>query len=145
MASVLKVDTLTGVTTAGSIAVTGEGNSTTTNLQQGLAKAWANIEPQATPTLHDSNNVGSLTDHGTAEYSINLTNGVSAIRSVYYSVTGTSQQTSGGGASTNLRYAGSGAINVPTSTNWPMRVVSGSGASTEAGDYVGAAIFGDLA
>ena len=40
MASQLKVNTLTGVTTAGSIAVTGEGNSTTTNLQQGLAKAW---------------------------------------------------------------------------------------------------------
>ena len=38
MASQLKVDTLTGVTTAGSIVVTGEGNSTTTNLQQGLAK-----------------------------------------------------------------------------------------------------------
>ena len=40
MASQLKVDTLTGVTTAGSIDVTGEGNSTTTNLQQGLAKCW---------------------------------------------------------------------------------------------------------
>ena len=40
MASQLKVDTLTGVTTAGSIVVTGEGNSTTTNLQQGLAKCW---------------------------------------------------------------------------------------------------------
>ena len=38
MASTLKINTLTGVSTAGSIAVTGEGNSTTTNLQQGLAK-----------------------------------------------------------------------------------------------------------
>ena len=36
MASELKVNKLTGVTTAGSISVTGEGNSTTTNLQQGL-------------------------------------------------------------------------------------------------------------
>ena len=44
MASQLKVDTLTGVTTAGSIVVTGEGNSTTTNLQQGLAKVWARYE-----------------------------------------------------------------------------------------------------
>ncbi len=40
MASQLKVDTITGVTTAGSISVTGEGNSTTTNLQQGLVKQW---------------------------------------------------------------------------------------------------------
>ena len=34
MASELKVDKFTGVTTAGSIDVTGEGNSATTNLQQ---------------------------------------------------------------------------------------------------------------
>ena len=32
MSSILKVNTLTGVSTAGSISVTGEGNSTTTNL-----------------------------------------------------------------------------------------------------------------
>ena len=44
MASELKVDKFTGVTTAGSILVTGEGNSTTTNLQQGLAKCWINFE-----------------------------------------------------------------------------------------------------
>ena len=36
--STAKVNTLTGTTTAGSIAVTGEGGSTTTNLQQGLCK-----------------------------------------------------------------------------------------------------------
>ena len=42
MASELKVNTLTGVSTAGSIAVTAEGNSTTTNLQQGLIKYWVN-------------------------------------------------------------------------------------------------------
>ena len=62
MASILKVDTLTGVTTAGSISVTGEGNSTTTNLQQGLAKAWANINgTAATPVFRDSFNCSSLT------------------------------------------------------------------------------------
>ena len=44
MASELKVDKFTGVTTAGSILVTGEGNSTTTSLQQGLAKCWCSTE-----------------------------------------------------------------------------------------------------
>ena len=44
MASELKVDKFTGVTTAGSIDVTGEGNSTTTNLQQGLHKVWVNFD-----------------------------------------------------------------------------------------------------
>ena len=43
MASELKVDKFTGVTTAGSILVTGEGNSTTTNLQQGLTKQWTSF------------------------------------------------------------------------------------------------------
>jgi len=40
MASELKVDKFTGVTTAGSILVTGEGNSTTTNLQQGFGEGF---------------------------------------------------------------------------------------------------------
>ena len=41
--STIKTNTLTGTTSAGSIVVTGEGGSTTTNLQQGLAKAWNNV------------------------------------------------------------------------------------------------------
>ena len=63
MASQLKVNTLTGVTTAGSIVVTGEGNSTTTNLQQGLAKAWAVSVSGASPL--DSFNISSVTDNST--------------------------------------------------------------------------------
>ena len=76
MASILKVDTITGVATAGSIAITGEGNSTTTNLQQGLAKQWSKIN-QDTPSVTDSFNMASLTDVGTGEYSCNFTNNMS--------------------------------------------------------------------
>jgi hypothetical protein len=65
MASILKVDTLTGVTTAGSISVTGEGNSTTTNLQQGLAKAWLNQSQNN--TINDSLNISGLTDNGVGD------------------------------------------------------------------------------
>tara|TARA_A100001015_G_scaffold321082_1_gene450021 strand:- start:2113 stop:2502 length:390 start_codon:yes stop_codon:yes gene_type:complete len=73
MASQLKVDTITGVSTAGSIAVTGEGNSTTTNLQQGLVKAWAAVDGTANSLL-DSFNTGSVTDNGTGSHTINYTN-----------------------------------------------------------------------
>jgi len=66
MASVLKVDTVTGVTTAGSIAVTGEGNSTTTNLQQGLAKAW--VRGGDDGSLTDSFNISSGIDVNTGYY-----------------------------------------------------------------------------
>ena len=65
MASELKVNKLTGVTTAGSISVTGEGNSTTTNLQQGLAKAWINLNGTGTIASRDSFNVSSIADQGT--------------------------------------------------------------------------------
>ena len=85
MASELKVNTLTGVSTAGSIAVTGEGNSTTTNLQQGLAKAWASIyHNSGTPTSLDSLNIASHTDSGTGNIKPNLT---SAMANTGYTVT----------------------------------------------------------
>ena len=80
MASELKVNTLTGVSTAGSIAVTGEGNSTTTNLQQGLAKTWtcysgAGVDGTADMTGNrDSFNVTSLVDDNTGLYTTNITN-----------------------------------------------------------------------
>ena len=72
MASTLKINTLTGVTTAGSIAVTGEGNSTTTNLQPGLCKVWVNMD--AGTTINDSQNVSGLTDVGTGAHTISFSN-----------------------------------------------------------------------
>ena len=78
MASQLKVDTITGVTTAGSISVTGEGNSTTTNLQQGLAKAWINFNQTSTQAIGDSFNISSITDAATGQTSpIAFTNSMS--------------------------------------------------------------------
>ena len=75
MASTLKINTLTGVSTAGSIAVTGEGNSTTTNLQQGLAKWWVQFDGTASgAAARDSLNVSSMTDNGTGDYTININN-----------------------------------------------------------------------
>ena len=71
--STILVNTLTGTTTAGSIAVTGEGNSTTTNLQQGLAKVWVNYDCAST-TPRDSLNVASLTDNGTGHFTTTFTN-----------------------------------------------------------------------
>ena len=79
MASILKVDTITGVATAGSIAITGEGNSTTTNLQQGLAKAWATVNGSSgTPSLTFSLNCSSNADLGVGSYQTNLTNAMSS-------------------------------------------------------------------
>jgi len=72
MASTLKINTLTGVSTAGSIAVTGEGNSTTTNLQQGLAKAYHHTN--SATSLQDSFNISGTTDHATGDYEYSFSN-----------------------------------------------------------------------
>ena len=75
MASTLKLNTLTGASTAGSIAVTGEGNSTTTNLQQGLVKSWVNFDGTASgATARDSFNVSGMTDNATGDYTAAFSN-----------------------------------------------------------------------
>ena len=71
MASTLKINTLTGVTTAGSMAVTGEGNSTTPTLQQGLAKVWGVVTVSA---VSDSLNVSGLTDNQAGDFTFSYTN-----------------------------------------------------------------------
>ena len=84
MASILKVDTLTGVTTAGSISVTGEGGSTTTNLQQGLAKCWCDIA--ANPVaFRDSFGMSSSSDIAVGNYNVSFTNSFS---NAYYAPAG---------------------------------------------------------
>ena len=55
MASILKVDEMQGVTSAGDITITGEGTATM-RLQQGLIKVWFDIEQIGTHSLPDSFN-----------------------------------------------------------------------------------------
>ena len=72
--STAKVNTLTGTTSAGSIVVTGEGGSTTTSLQQGLAKQWCHTSGVGTPALADSFNTASVTDNGTGSQGFSFSN-----------------------------------------------------------------------
>ena len=111
MGSQLKVDTITGVTTAGSVAVTGEGNSTTTNLQLGLSKAWINFDGTGTAAIRDSANIASITDNGTGLYSITFTN---AMNNDDYSRTGAVGEdgSSGGNRIHGLRLRYTGYYNI---------------------------------
>ena len=59
---------------AGSSTITGEGGSTTTNLQQGLAKAWSGIDANSSVSQYDSFNIASITDTSAGLQSHNLTN-----------------------------------------------------------------------
>ena len=87
MSSILKVNTLTGVSTAGSISVTGEGNSTTTNLQQGLAKAWiAGDNSSGNISITDSLNFSSSLDVTAGKSTISFSNNMATAKG--YSIAG---------------------------------------------------------
>ena len=75
MASILKVDEMQGVTSAGDITITGEGGSATMQLQQGLCKAWHKATDSA--TINESFNISSASDQGTGNYDYSFTNNMS--------------------------------------------------------------------
>ena len=99
---VVNVDTISGKTTAGSISITGEGNSTTTNLQQGLIKAWAETNAAGT-VRNDSFNIASLLDTDTGIQTCTYTNDFA---SGNYSVV-----TTGGSVGSNNTFSATNASN----------------------------------
>ena len=70
----VKLDTVKGFTSAASVSVVGEGGSTTTNLQQGLAKCWIQFNGTSAISTQDAFNRGGLTDNGTGNYTVTFTN-----------------------------------------------------------------------
>ncbi len=86
---------------AGSTTVTAEGGSTTTNLQQGLAKAWFNMDTTGTPSYRDSLNCSTLTDGGTGIMTHNFTNNMG---NATYALSGAPGGTSGGWADSLAHY-----------------------------------------
>ena len=130
----VKVNQLSGIDTAGSITVQGEG-SNTTNLQQGLVKAWANFDESGTAAIRDNFNVTDLTDNGTGYFTVNLTN---AMSSDDYVRTGSAGENSnsGGNRVVGLRSPSTGSFNLFTCN-------TGGSASDTPDTCV--AIFGDLA
>ena len=111
---------LTGVSTAGSIAVTGEGNSTTTNLQQGLAKAWFNFNGSGTVALSDSFNMSSVTDNTTGTYTPAVTSAMG--NTDYALVVGGELRTTGSAINLvfQIRATTIGTPNVKTTTEVKM-------------------------
>ena len=76
---VLKTANTTRLTmdATGQTTIVGEGGSTTTNLQQGLCKAWVMADSDA--SLEDSFNISSPTDVSTGTYTFSLTNAMAAV------------------------------------------------------------------
>ena len=83
-ASEIAIDKLKGVSSASSISVVAEGGTNTTNLQQGLAKAWVNFNGSGTVATRDTHNISSINDVTTGQYEPNFSNNMA---SANYTVT----------------------------------------------------------
>ena len=130
MASILKVDTITGVATAGSIAVTGEGNSTTTNLQQGLCKGYVARAIDSTQGISgETFNVSGFTDIGSGNSNHTITNPMSSATDFVVMMT----------SAGNYPYQGT----VVSTNSFKLRTVNSTGSSADGTKH--GAIFGDLA
>tara|TARA_R100000988_G_C3849775_1_gene94396 strand:- start:46 stop:528 length:483 start_codon:yes stop_codon:yes gene_type:complete len=75
---VLKTANTTRLTmnATGQTTIVGEGGTTTTNLQNGLCKAWVNADSDA--SRNNGFNFDGQTDHGTGDFSYELINHMSA-------------------------------------------------------------------
>ena len=131
-----KASDLARLMTSGSTAIHGEAGVTssgstglTTNLQQGLAKAWWQLDGTGTPALHDSFNGGSVTDGGTGDYTVALTPTMGNT-SYSYCFGGVSQQNTG---STSV-----------ATTSLATRTRDGSNSNIDL-DHITCTIDGDLA
>ena len=101
----------------------------------GSAKAWVNFNGTGTIAIRDSLNVASLTDNGTGDYTVNLSNNTG---NANYSV---SVSSSSGGASNTDTYVNPytwavGSVSIGTNNN---------AATLTDRSYVNFAIHGDLA
>ena len=69
----LNVNTIADAGGGSNVGVQGEGTATT-NLSQGLLKVWHNFDGESTVATRDRFNTSGLTDNGTGDYSLTITN-----------------------------------------------------------------------
>ena len=78
---------------AAELAEFGGGISGGSNAVEGLAKAWVNFNGTGTIAARDSNNLSSLADNATGDYSVNLT---TSMGNTDYSIFANSSRDGGG-------------------------------------------------
>ena len=138
----VRVNQLSGIDTMGSILVTGEGNSTTTNLQQGLAKSWLFFN-QGGPTVTASFNVASVTDTSAGLYDQNLTSAMSGTTDVCFS--GLGHHNNGDTNARDVCFQRD-KRGTHTSSAIPFQSIDhGDGNSLGDEEFVSTQVFGDLA
>ena len=139
-ASEIAIDKLKGVAAAGSMLVVGEGGTNTTNLQQGLAKAWISLNGTGTIAIRDSFNVSDITDTAVGLTDVEIgTNMASA----EYSLSGASGTFIGN--SDNVRLGFSTEAGAPTAGTYRTVTREANDDNNRDVTYSFAQVFGDLA
>ena len=137
-ASEIAIDKLKGASSAASMTVVGEGGTTTTNLQQGLAKAWVQFDGTASgAAARDSFNVSGMTDNGTGDHTVTFNNDMAGASN--YSASGNGGQFSG--ASANDVYCFHKSI---AAGSIVVQVIRSQGSLTDQ-TFINCIIHGDLA
>jgi hypothetical protein len=142
MASILKVDELQGITSAGDITITSEGGAATQSLQQGLAKAWATMNATGTAALRDSFNVSGLTDNGTGDFSFAYSNNLATADA--YTAGGMVANTSASNTTYTLAPYSSSTLTT-SSSRYSMRYNTASAEGVADYAYGATTMHGDLA
>ena len=137
--SEIAIDKLKGVASSGSISVVGEGGTTTTNLQQGVAKMWVNYTGISTTAARDSFNLSSLTDSAVGQTLLIINNNMNNDDYSGYYYTNAHAGTSYGNFD-NVYAGGFGSLETGQCGN---NAYGGSGNVDPFNSFCG--IFGDLA
>ena len=139
--SEIRVDKISGKTSANAVTVTGENGSTQTSLQQGLCKAWGNFDGAVTTSAddttgaRDSFNIASLVDGGTGHTTINFTTG---FENTGYTATSLIEYTIDGTLNTMV-------ISIISMSETALQIKTHWNAVVYDTDYVGISVHGDLA
>ena len=138
----VNINQLSGIDTAGSITVQGEGTATT-NLQQGLCKAWSLFNHSTEVTL-DSFNQSSAVDTSTGVFTWTVTNNFSSVNWVAASSTHADNANNAHSMvhSGTRTSTGTAVDKATTGTSWYAKNSSHGGFDSKLAGYMA---YGDLA
>ena len=134
------------ISNTGQVTIQGEG-SNTTNLQQGLAKAFISFDGVGTSAEEDTFNSSLVTDHGTGQYTLGVTNNMASVNYIVTCETGQDNSNIAlGGWWYGVECAsGSGSVPVSKTTSQVQTKSSDTQGTQRDIENAGAVFHGDLA
>ena len=134
------------ISNTGQVTIQGEG-SNTTNLQQGLAKAFISFDGVGTSAEEDTFNSSLVTDHGTGQYTLGVTNNMASVNYIVTCETGQDNANIAlGGWWYGVECAsGSGSVPVSKTTSQVQTKSSDTQGTQRDIENAGAVFHGDLA